>query len=216
MEVEYKIYQREQDNKVIVSLVELPSLQIRTKKKYTGRKAKIETIYRLTGKKLSAEWTTIQLNEYIAQNLYKSQQWEEYKKIFHEVSEEQEIATDKFEFQGTLIIDLPDGSLANEERIIHLLTCRLAGRSLDEYKGLKNTIISFHQEKHIPLVTQTLDECFAELISKREWYTHSAYSRRMASHHKQLFLTGKLPDETKRIYLASAGYQLAQPELWIK
>jgi hypothetical protein len=61
---------------------------------------------------------------------------------------------------------------------------------------------------------KTLDECFTELIAHRGWWKESPYDRKSASVHKKLFLQGKLPDETKRIYLQVAGYEKAQPEMW--
>lgn len=66
------------------------------------------------------------------------------------------------------------------------------------------------------LISKTLDECFAELIAKRGWSKNSPYDRKSASLHKKMFLSGRLPDETKRIYLQSAGYELVQKELWQK
>lgn len=66
------------------------------------------------------------------------------------------------------------------------------------------------------MLSKTLDECFTELISERGWSKNSPYNRKTASLHKKMFLSGKLPDETKRIYLQSAGYKLLQKELWGK
>lgn len=64
--------------------------------------------------------------------------------------------------------------------------------------------------------TRTLNECFRELITKRGWSKNSPYDRKVASVHKKLFLADKLPDETKRVYLQSAGWKCIQVELWQK
>jgi hypothetical protein len=61
---------------------------------------------------------------------------------------------------------------------------------------------------------KTLDDCFEELCSNRGWWSKSPYDRKAASKHRKLFLLGKLPDETKRMYLKCSGYYLSQPELW--
>lgn len=214
MEVKYRIYQRDKDNMLILSLVELPSLQKRAKRKYVGRKAKIEAVFRLTGERLPDDLATGPVNEYIAQNIFKSPKWEEYLRIFNEVGNEQEIITDNLEFRGSLLVELTDNCSPNDERVIHMLTRELMGCSLEEYKGLKNPINFFRREKYF--TAKSLDECFAELLSEKEWYTNSSYDKETSFHHKDLFLAGKLPDEIKRAYLKSASYELARPELWKK
>ena len=52
MFIEYKVYRRVSDLKPFISRDELPSCQMIGKKKFVGKKAKMEAVYRLTGKRL--------------------------------------------------------------------------------------------------------------------------------------------------------------------
>ena len=45
----YYVYLRGNDNGFVVSYNEIPSLQMKGKRKYAGKKAKIEAVYRLNG-----------------------------------------------------------------------------------------------------------------------------------------------------------------------
>lgn len=49
MFIEYKVYRRVSDLKPFISRDELPSCQMIGKKKFVGKKAKMEAVYRLTG-----------------------------------------------------------------------------------------------------------------------------------------------------------------------
>ena len=56
MFIEYKVYRRVSDLKPFISRVELPSCQMIGKKKFVGKKAKMEAVYRLTGKRLPEDY----------------------------------------------------------------------------------------------------------------------------------------------------------------
>ena len=62
----------------------------------------------------------------------------------------------------------------------------------------------------------TIDACFAEEIKRRGWWNQSDFDRKLAFKHKELFFKGKLPYETKKIYLQGLGYKIVQVELWEK
>lgn len=64
MFIEYKVYRRVSDLKPFISRVELPSCQMIGKKKFVGKKAKMEAVYRLTGKRLPEDYTTEQVNNF--------------------------------------------------------------------------------------------------------------------------------------------------------
>ena len=51
MFIEYKVYRRVSDLKPFISRDELPSCQMIGKKKFVGKKAKMEAVYRLTDRK---------------------------------------------------------------------------------------------------------------------------------------------------------------------
>ena len=53
MFIEYKVYRRVSDLKPFISRDELPSCQMIGKKKFVGKKAKMEAVYRLTGKRFA-------------------------------------------------------------------------------------------------------------------------------------------------------------------
>ena len=61
MFIENKVYRKMSDWKPFISRDELPSCQMMGKKKFVGKKAKIEAVYRLTGKRLSEDYTTEQM-----------------------------------------------------------------------------------------------------------------------------------------------------------
>lgn len=69
MFIEYKVYRRVSDLKPFISRVELPSCQMIGKKKFVGKKSKMEAVYRLTGKRLPEDYTTEQVNNFLTVEL---------------------------------------------------------------------------------------------------------------------------------------------------
>lgn len=69
MFIEYKVYRRVSDLKPFISRDELPSCQMIGKKKFVGKKAKMEAVYRLTGERLPEDYTTEQVNSYLTVEL---------------------------------------------------------------------------------------------------------------------------------------------------
>ena len=65
MFIEYKVYRRVSDLKPFISRVELPSCQMIGKKKFVGKKAKMEAVYRLTGKRLLEEYIKEHVNNFL-------------------------------------------------------------------------------------------------------------------------------------------------------
>ena len=81
--IEYKVYRRVSDLKPFISWVELPSCQMIGKKKFVGKKAKMEAVYRLTGKRLPEDYTTEQVNNFLTVELFNTSLWHKYRKILH-------------------------------------------------------------------------------------------------------------------------------------
>lgn len=68
MFIEYKVYRRVSDLKPFISRDELPSCQM-IGKKVCRKKAKMEAVYRLTGKRLPEDYTTEQVNNFLTVEL---------------------------------------------------------------------------------------------------------------------------------------------------
>lgn len=147
MFVEYKVYRKMSDFKPFISRDELPSCQMIGKKKFVGKKAKIEAIYRLTGKRLPDECTTEQINKYLAVELFNTSLWHKYRMVYNEVSNEREVIVENFDFQYTLEVELKTNTQLElmDEKLIHMVTCELLGTPCKVYKGVKNPIISLRK-----------------------------------------------------------------------
>lgn len=147
MFIEYKVYRKMSDLKPFISRDELPSCQMIGRKKFVGKKAKIEAIYRLTGKRLPEDYTTEQINNYLTVGLFNTSLWHKYRKIYNEVSNEKEISIENYSYQYTLIVELKNelNLSLNEEIIIHFIKCELLGDSCKIYKGMQNPIISLRK-----------------------------------------------------------------------
>lgn len=90
MFIEYKVYRRVSDLKPFISRVELPSCQM-IGKKVCRKKAKMEAVYRLTGKRLPEDYTTEQVNNFLTVELFNTSLWHKYRKIYNEVSNEKKL-----------------------------------------------------------------------------------------------------------------------------
>lgn len=144
---EYKIY-RKSDLTPVVSHIELPACQMIGRKKYVGTKARIEAIYRLTGKRLPDEYTTLQVKKYLAAELFNTSLWHKYRKVYDEVSNEVEFVTEYFSYQYALIVELKDepNLSPTDERVIYFVKCELLGTPCKiVYKGMKNPVISLYK-----------------------------------------------------------------------
>lgn len=149
MIVEYKVYKKSGVGMPIISYTELSRYQIRGKRKYIGKAAKIEAVFRLTKKILPPAWTTKQVESYIASNFFKKPIWGDYYRIFKEVSNEVVPIHDVLEFQYILIVEFEDKmdiGLVADERVIYLLTSELMGKPLKSYEGVENLIVSLRKK----------------------------------------------------------------------
>lgn len=149
MVVEYKVYRKSIDKTPIISYIELPAYQIRGKRKFIGKAAKIEAVFRLTNTILPNDWTTQQVEDYVASNFFKKPIWGDYYRIFKEVTNEVVPIQDILEFQYTLIVefkDTMDAALVNDERVIYFLTCELLGKPLKNSGGFENLIVSLRKK----------------------------------------------------------------------
>lgn len=146
MNVQYKVYKKVGDDTPIISLVEIPRYQLRGKKKFVGRKAKIEAIYRHSGVLLPANSSTEEVNQYIAKNLFKTPEWASYHIMFKQVRSEVETIADTFEFQYLLNVEFSGMVDPADLRTIYLVTAELMGKDIDQYQGVNNNIVSLKKE----------------------------------------------------------------------
>lgn len=89
MIAEYFIYRRKGDKELFISLGEMPQYGLRPKQKFTGKKLKIEVIRRLSGVEIEQTATTPQINAYIEANIYDTERWPEYRKLYRQVAGEE-------------------------------------------------------------------------------------------------------------------------------
>lgn len=143
MIVDFKVYRKAGDRIPVISLSELPNYQFMGKPKFTGKKAKIEAVFRLTGERLPSDWKRQDVEDYIAKNIFKTPEWGAYYKLFKEISNEREAVVNKLEFQYVLRVELKDSVNlpSEEEKLVYLLIQELIGEPQKEYKGLINPIL---------------------------------------------------------------------------
>lgn len=125
-EVEYKVYNRYGSDIPIVSLNQLTT-QHSVKRKFVGKKAKIEAIKRSFGVELSLDLTTDDVNEYIAKNIFNTPRWSAYHRTFKEVANEKEMVNTRMEFKYSLIVQFRNMNLSlmmKEYCIYYLCTNR--------------------------------------------------------------------------------------------
>ena len=86
----------------------MPQYGLRPKQKFTGKKLKIEVIRRLSGVEIEQTATTPQINAYIEANIYDTERWPEYRKLYRQVAGEVETVADIFTLQYILVAELED------------------------------------------------------------------------------------------------------------
>lgn len=153
----YNVYRRNNDEIPVISLSELPKIQMKGKKKYTGKKAKIEAILRLSNETLPEDWTTKQVNDYIGVNLFGTSKWNEYHALLNQVLDERIAIPERYDLQYKLVVTFRDKMTVGkrsvptnpmDERVIYLITKELMGESLEMYKSVVNPVVSL-QKKYV-------------------------------------------------------------------
>lgn len=146
--VKYKVYKKDGDNNPILSLIDIPEFQIRGKKKYTGKKAKLQAIYRVFNKVLPNTYTTAQVNDFIDANIFGTSNWAQYHKIYKQVRNEIEVVSSKVNFQYTLLVELKKNTKSpiEDDVLMHFVFCELMGTPIEMYKGIKNPILKLKKE----------------------------------------------------------------------
>ena len=151
----YNVYRRDADEVPVISLSILPEIQMKGKKKYSGKKGKIEAIFRLTGKLLSEKWTTKQVNDYIGVTFFGTSQWNEYHSMLNKVLDERVAIAERFKFLYHLVVTFADEMVVGkqqevtrpeDERVIYLITQELMGQALKEYRTVQNPIKELRKE----------------------------------------------------------------------
>lgn len=138
----YYVYLRGNDNEFVVSYSQIPSLQMKWKRKYTGKKAKMEAVYRLTGYRIPDYYTTAQINDYLSANLFDTSRWYSYRMLLNEVQSEKTAVAENYLLQYCLEVGFRMQVDPKDERIVHMVTCELLGNPIEMYEGLKNPIVS--------------------------------------------------------------------------
>jgi hypothetical protein len=86
-------------------------------------------------------------------NIYDTERWPEYRKLYRQVAGEVETVADIFTLQYILVAELEDQTRTGkdcqpqptdpkDERLIHLIRCELMGEPLEMYKTMINPIIA--------------------------------------------------------------------------
>lgn len=140
--VNYKVFKKVGDNTPVITLSDIPKYQLRGKKKFVGKKAKIEAIFRAFGTRLPDDSKTEQVNQYVAENIFKTPKWAIYVSKCKEVRNEVVTVPDIFVFQYVLEVIFDKDIDVADERFIYMVTSELMGKEIKEYKGLQNTIVS--------------------------------------------------------------------------
>ena len=153
MVAEYFIYRRKGDKEPFISLEEIPPYRLRPKRKFIGKHLKMEVIRRLSGVVMEQTITTPQVNAYIEANIYHTDRWPEYRKLYRQVAGEMETEAEVFTLQYVLVAGLEDQTKSGkdhrpqptnpaDERLIHLIRCELMGEPFEMYKTMINPIVS--------------------------------------------------------------------------
>lgn len=148
MIAQYKVYRKisKNENQVCVSYAEIPEYMMKTKKKFVGKRAKIEAIYRLSGERLPDDYTTEQVNDYLSVNLFNTSKWRAYRKTLAEVQSEDDVFTEHYKFEYNLIVKFKENVNPADGRIIYLIAAELYGTPCKFYKGMRNTILSLEKK----------------------------------------------------------------------
>lgn len=151
MKVEYYIYRKKNDPIPVVSLDLLPEFEIKPRRKFSGKKLKIEVIRQLSGVLLDQDLTTGEVNHYIEAHIYNTDLWPKYRQLYTKVANEVEPESNIYKLQYILIVELEDRndnvSLdPADPRLIHLIRCELMGQPLKVYETMINPIVSLKKK----------------------------------------------------------------------
>jgi hypothetical protein len=155
MKVEYYIYRKKNDPIPVVSLDLLPEFEIKPRRKFSGKKLKIEVIRQLSGVLLDQDLTTGEVNHYIEAHIYNTDLWPKYRQLYTKVANEVEPESNIYKLQYILIVELEDlTQIGNDNvsldpadpRLIHLIRCELMGQPLKVYETMINPIVSLKKK----------------------------------------------------------------------
>lgn len=155
MKVEYYIYRKKNDPIPVVSLDLLPKFEIKPRRKFSGKKLKIEVIRQLSGVLLDQDLTTGEVNHYIEAHIYNTDLWPKYRQLYTKVANEVEPESNIYKLQYILIVELEDlAQIGNDNvsldpadpRLIHLIRCELMGQPLKVYETMINPIVSLKKK----------------------------------------------------------------------
>lgn len=155
MKVEYYIYRKKNDPIPVVSLDLLPEFEIKPRRKFSGKKLKIEVIRQLSGVLLDQDLTTGEVNHYIEAHIYNTDLWPKYRQLYTKVANEVEPESNIYKLQYILIVELEDlAQIGNDNvsldpadpRLIHLIRCELMGQPLKAYETMINPIVSLKKK----------------------------------------------------------------------
>ena len=95
---------------VLLLLDDIKDVFILYKRKYIGRKAKIEAVKRLSKGlvRLNPNMTTEEVNHYIDQNIFGTEKWAKYHRIFSSVAAESEEIKEEVSYMATVEITMSE------------------------------------------------------------------------------------------------------------
>lgn len=151
MVAKYFVYKKGGSTDPFVSYEEMPKLFLGQKRKYIGKRQKIETIRRLCNIQLEQCLTSTEVNDYIRINFFKTPDWGKYLKILDEVGEEIEHVRESYTLQYILVVEMsdlvkvgggnsPEPVNPEDDRIIYLIKNELMGTPIEMYRTLINPI----------------------------------------------------------------------------
>lgn len=98
MFIEYKVYCKMLDWKFFIFRDEFFFCQMMGKKKFVGKKVKIEVVYRFIGKCLLEDYIIEQINNYFIVEFFNIFLWYKYRKIYNEVFNEKEVVVENYNY----------------------------------------------------------------------------------------------------------------------
>ena len=146
MKVIYEVYQREGavSSAPIVTYQGEPISSPRYKRKFAGKKAKIEAVKKLVGHQIPANASTAEVNAFINEQFFGTSKWNAYHEAFQKAANEQELVIDQYIFLYYLEVELADNMPVDPDdaRLIQMINEELAGERVMECRGLINPICS--------------------------------------------------------------------------
>lgn len=148
MKKSFFVYRKADKKYPIVTDKELPKSVISTKRKYVGKKAKLEALFRMYGYYPVNPDDNVKadVNKWINDNLYHQPRWKDYKRILSEVEMETKTVEESNLFQYTLFVEYDSTNQPSDEVLVYFILNELMGTPQQFYNGIENPIIRLKKE----------------------------------------------------------------------